>query len=117
MDSPVSTPTDGATSPTPPGPVPAGAHSRFEAHLAHWYLESLEISGGFLSDVRLTLPRGLICIIGPRGSGKSTLAEALRLGLGGGPSGASKERLAFIKSNLGTALLTLKTGSDAERPA
>ena len=117
MDSPAGPPNNGVTSPTPPGPVSAAAHSRFEAHLAHWYLESLEISGGFLSDVRLTLPRGLICIIGPRGSGKSTLAEALRLGIGGLPSGASKERLAFIKSNLGTALITLKTGFDAERPA
>ena len=117
MDSPAASPTHGATSPTPLGPVPAGAFSRFEANLAHWYLESLEISGGFLSDVRLTLPRGLICIIGPRGSGKSTLAEALRLGIGGLPSGASKERLAFIKSNLGTALITLKTGADADRAA
>jgi ABC-type cobalamin/Fe3+-siderophores transport system ATPase subunit len=43
-----------------------------------WTLDSIELNGGFLPGLKLPLPRGLICIIGPRGSGKSTLAEALR---------------------------------------
>jgi chromosome segregation ATPase len=49
----------------------------------NWYLDKLDIKGGFLEDVVLQLPPGLTCIIGPRGSGKSTLAEALRLGMQG----------------------------------
>lgn len=83
--------------------------------MANWHLKSVEISGGFLSDLRLTLPTGLICIIGPRGSGKSTLAEALRLGLCGLPTGASKERLGVLKANLGSSLITLGTGAVSDR--
>lgn len=86
-----------------------------EVKLAHWHLKTVEISGGFLTDLRLDMPTGLICIIGPRGSGKSTLAEALRLGIGGVPVGAPKERLAFLKANLGNSLITLKTDSTGER--
>lgn len=85
--------------------------------MAQWHLDSVEISGGFLSDLRINLPKGLVCIIGPRGSGKSTLAEAVRLGICGLPAGATKERLAFLKNNLGSALITLKTGSGTERAA
>lgn len=86
-----------------------------EVNLAHWHLNSIEISGGFLTDFRLDLPSGLICIIGPRGSGKSTLAEALRLGIGGVPANATKDRHAFIKANLGSSLITIKTSSVGER--
>ena len=78
------------------------ATTRSEVHLAHWQLKSLEVSGGFLSDLRLSFPPGLICIIGPRGSGKSTLAEALKLAVSGIPLNASKDRLGFIKANLGS---------------
>ena len=51
-----------------------------------WTLDSIELNGGFLPGLKLTLPHGLICIIGPRGSGKSTLAEALRFSQSKGPS-------------------------------
>ncbi len=43
-----------------------------------WLVEKIEISGGFLPGLKVNIPQGLTCIIGPRGSGKSTLAEALR---------------------------------------
>ena len=83
--------------------------------LAHWTIESVSVSGGFLSDLPLPLRPGLVCVIGPRGSGKSTLAEALRAALGGTPSGASKSRLDFIKATLGGAVVTVTTARSAER--
>src|SRR5437660_1390291 len=73
------------------------------------------ITGGFLSDVSLRLPAGLICVIGPRGSGKSTLAEAIRLVLAGVPAGAAKPRLDLIKANLGGSVLTLTTKAGTDR--
>ena len=72
-----------------------------------WILDRLEINGGFLPGLILTLPPGLICIIGPRGSGKSTLAEALRFAIKG-TVGASKQRLDLLQSNIGNSgLVTL----------
>ncbi len=83
--------------------------------LARWNLESLEIAGGFLADLSLRFPPGLVCVIGPRGSGKSTLAEAVRFVVGGLPTSASKVRLELIKATLGAAIFTLKTASDTDR--
>lgn len=80
-----------------------------EVDVERWNLESLEIAGGFLADLTLHFPPGLVCIIGPRGSGKSTLAEAIRLVVGGIPTNASKARLELIKANLTDAVLTLRT--------
>jgi energy-coupling factor transporter ATP-binding protein EcfA2 len=78
-----------------------------------WTIEQVEINGGFLPGLKTALPRGLICIIGPRGSGKSTLAEALRLavrGLGGAP----KKRLDLLQANVGNSgLVTLTLTTDA----
>jgi energy-coupling factor transporter ATP-binding protein EcfA2 len=72
-----------------------------------WTIDRLEISGGFLPGLKLTLPHGLICIIGPRGSGKSTLAEALRFAIKG-TVGASKQRLDLLQANIGSSgLVTL----------
>ena len=65
-----------------------------------WTLDSIELNGGFLPGLKLTLPHGLICIIGPRGSGKSTLAEALRFAIKG-TVGASKPRLDLLQANIG----------------
>ena len=86
-----------------------------ETGVAQWSLDALEISGGFLADLSLHLPQGLVCIIGPRGSGKSTLAEALRLALNGTPTGAGKARLDFLKANLGGAVVTVRTSPGTER--
>lgn len=86
-----------------------------EVCLAHWSIESLEISGGFLADLSLKLSSGLVCIIGPRGSGKSTMAEAIRVAAGGIPTSANKARLDLIKANLGGAVLTLKTAPGSDR--
>jgi energy-coupling factor transporter ATP-binding protein EcfA2 len=72
-----------------------------------WTLDSIELNGGFLPGLKLTLPHGLICIIGPRGSGKSTLAEALRFAIKG-TAGASKRRLDLLQANIGgSGLVTL----------
>jgi energy-coupling factor transporter ATP-binding protein EcfA2 len=83
--------------------------------MALWAIESIGISGGFLSDLSLRLPKGLICVIGPRGSGKSTLAEAIRLVLGGVPSGAPKLRLDLLKANLGGSVFSLTTTPGTDR--
>lgn len=77
-----------------------------------WFLESIEINGGFLPGFSTHFPKGLTCVIGPRGSGKSTLIEALRFGVGG-TSGASKPRLDLIQANLGpNTLVTVHTSPD-----
>jgi energy-coupling factor transporter ATP-binding protein EcfA2 len=74
----------------------------------NWYLDKLDIKGGFLEDITLQLPPGLTCIIGPRGSGKSTLAEALRLGMQG-LDNASKQRLEIFRFNLSKSVVTVRT--------
>jgi DNA repair exonuclease SbcCD ATPase subunit len=72
-----------------------------------WLVEKIEISGGFLPALSVTIPRGLTCIIGPRGSGKSTLAEALRFAVRG-TSSAPKHCVDLIQANLaGGALVTI----------
>ena len=72
-----------------------------------WLVEKIEITGGFLPGLSVTLPRGLTCIIGARGSGKSTLAEALRFAVCG-TSAAPKQCVDLIQANLaGGALVTI----------
>jgi energy-coupling factor transporter ATP-binding protein EcfA2 len=79
-----------------------------------WIIDRLEINGGFLPGLKLTLPRGLICIIGPRGSGKSTLAEAMRFAMKGTVS-ASKQRLDLLQANFGSSgLVTLVADTEAK---
>lgn len=78
-----------------------------------WKIDQLEINGGFLPGLKLKLPAGLVCIIGPRGSGKSTLAEALRFAIRG-TLGASKQRLDLLQANFGSSgLVTLVANTDA----
>ena len=83
--------------------------------MALWALDSVTISGGFLSDVSLRFPAGLICVIGPRGSGKSTLAEAIRVALGGVPTGAPKARMDLLKANLAGSTFSLSTKPGTDR--
>jgi DNA repair exonuclease SbcCD ATPase subunit len=72
-----------------------------------WFVEKIEINGGFLPALNVNIPRGLTCIIGPRGSGKSTLAEALRFAFHG-TSSAPKHCVDLIQANLaGGALVTI----------
>jgi len=72
-----------------------------------WVIEKIEISGGFLPGLSVSLPKGLTCIIGARGSGKSTLAEAVRFALCG-MSSAPKHCADLIQANLaGGALVTI----------
>ncbi len=81
-----------------------------------WIIDQLEINGGFLPGLKLKLPAGLICIIGPRGSGKSTLAEGLRFAIRG-TAGASKPRLDLLQANFGSSgLVTLVANTDAGGP-
>jgi hypothetical protein len=77
-----------------------------------WFVEKIEISGGFLPGLSVTLPQGLTCIIGARGSGKSTLAEAVRFALCG-LSSAPKSCADLIQANLaGGALVTITALAD-----
>jgi energy-coupling factor transporter ATP-binding protein EcfA2 len=79
-----------------------------------WTIDQVEINGGFLPGLKLALPRGLICIIGPRGSGKSTLAEAIRFAVKG-TGGASRQRTDLLQANLGSSgLVTVVANSGAE---
>ena len=83
--------------------------------MALWAIDGISIAGGFLSDVSVRLPEGLICIIGPRGSGKSTFAEAIRITLGSVPQGSAKSRADLIRANLGAAGVTLTTKPGTDR--
>src|SRR5215472_5124060 len=77
-----------------------------------WVIEKIEISGGFLPGLSVTIPQGLTCIIGARGSGKSTLVEAVRFALCG-ISGAPKHCADLIQANLaGGALVTITALAD-----
>jgi energy-coupling factor transporter ATP-binding protein EcfA2 len=72
-----------------------------------WVVEKIEISGGFLPGLSVSIPLGLTCIIGARGSGKSTLAEAVRFAICG-ISAAPKNCADLIQANLaGGALVTV----------
>jgi len=77
-----------------------------------WVIEKIEISGGFLPGLSVTIPQGLTCIIGARGSGKSTLVEAVRFALCG-ISAAPKHCADLIQANLaGGALVTITAFAD-----
>ena len=77
-----------------------------------WVIEKIEISGGFLPGLSVTIPQGLTCIIGARGSGKSTLVEAVRFALCG-ISAAPKHCADLIQANLaGGALATITALAD-----
>jgi len=77
-----------------------------------WVIEKIEISGGFLPGLSVTIPQGLTCIIGARGSGKSTLVEAVRFALCG-ISAAPKHCADLIQANLaGGALVTITALAD-----
>jgi ABC-type lipoprotein export system ATPase subunit len=78
-----------------------------------WYLNKIEVLGGFLSGLSLELPKGLVCVIGPRGSGKSTLAEAMRY-VFLGTKGPSDDRYALIKANLGQSVVTALAQRDSD---
>lgn len=80
-----------------------------------WAIDEVNIKGGFLGDLSLRFPSGLICVIGPRGSGKSTLAEAIRVALFGVPKDASKQRMDLLKANLGSSVFSLSTRSGTMR--
>jgi energy-coupling factor transporter ATP-binding protein EcfA2 len=79
-----------------------------------WTIDQVEINGGFLPGLKLALPRGLICIIGPRGSGKSTLAEAMRFAIKGA-AGAPRQRTDLLQANLGSSGLVTVTANTGDQ--
>src|SRR3954451_601884 len=80
-----------------------------------WFVEKIEISGGFLPGLTVNIPRGLTCIIGARGSGKSTLAEAVRFAVCG-LSAAPKQCVELVQANLaGGALVTITATADGSK--
>lgn len=81
--------------------------------MPRWFLNKVEVMGGFLGGLSIALPKGLICIIGPRGSGKSTLAEAMRYALSG-IKGPSDERYSLIRANLGQSVVTALAQRDSD---
>jgi DNA repair exonuclease SbcCD ATPase subunit len=77
-----------------------------------WFVEKIEITGGFLPGLAVNLPLGLTCIIGARGSGKSTLAESVRFALCG-LSAAPKHCADLVQANLaGGALVTITAAAE-----
>lgn len=73
-----------------------------------WALQSVQVHGGFLEGLKIDLPEGLTCIIGPRGSGKTTLAELLRFTFGS-PGGARARDL--VRENLGSGHVRVEARS------
>lgn len=96
------------------GSMPRPERSTRTGRLDMWTIDQVEINGGFLPGLKLALPRGLICIIGPRGSGKSTLAEAMRFAIKGA-GGAPRQRTDLLQANLGSnGLVTVIANTGAE---
>jgi energy-coupling factor transporter ATP-binding protein EcfA2 len=97
-----------------PGSMPRPERSVQSGKCNMWTIDQVEINGGFLPGLKLALPRGLICIIGPRGSGKSTLAEAMRFAIKGA-GGAPRQRTDLLQANLGSSgLVTVIANTGAE---
>lgn len=67
------------------------------------WIESLQITGGYLNDVRIEFSEHLNAVIGGRGTGKSTLLECIRYALQLKPIGknAQKQHDEIIRENLG----------------
>lgn len=84
-----------------------------ERYVSRWFIQTAEITGGFLAGLKLRLPETLTCVIGPRGSGKSTLAEALRFCVLG-PGGTSNPRLALLRANLGSSIVAIDAFRSAD---
>ena len=75
------------------------------ASALHPRLLTLEIRGGYLDALCLSLAPHTTCIIGGKGSGKTTAFELLRFALGA-PSLAAKETVrSLLKKNLGSGVV------------
>ncbi len=75
-------------------------------------LRSLEVSGGFLDNIRLEFHGNLNCIIGGRGTGKTTTIELIRYALGEMPDSKKSPDLSrqldkLISGNLETGKINL----------
>jgi ABC-type Mn2+/Zn2+ transport system ATPase subunit len=82
--------------------------------MSNYFIEKVQVEGGFLDGLDLSLKSGLNTVIGARGTGKSTLVELIRycLGVSGHTQESSNRALSHARSVLkdGQVTLTLTDG-------
>lgn len=82
-----------------------------------YFIERVQIEGGFLDGFDVSLKSGLNTIIGARGTGKSTLVELIRycLGIKGHTSDSHSKALSHARSVLkdGQIIVTIKSGDES----
>jgi ABC-type Mn2+/Zn2+ transport system ATPase subunit len=85
--------------------------------MKNFYIDRIQIEGGFLDGLDVRLMKGLNAIIGARGTGKSTFVELIRfcLGIKGHTSNSTAKSLSHARSVLrdGQITLTLSDGNDS----
>src|SRR5690554_6646788 len=81
-----------------------------------FYIERIQIEGGFLDGLDIRLKTGLNTIIGARGTGKSTLIELIRfcLGIKGHTSDSTAKSLSHARSVLRDGQVTLTLSNREE---
>lgn len=72
------------------------------APIRHDRIVSMEVSGGFLNDIRIRFSDDLTTLIGGRGAGKSAILETLRYALDIDPYSDHTERLSLVERALGS---------------
>jgi ABC-type Mn2+/Zn2+ transport system ATPase subunit len=87
--------------------------------MSNYFIERVQIEGGFLDGLDLEVKNGLNAVIGARGTGKSTLVELIRycLGIKGHTSESDVRALSHARSVLkdGQITLTLSDGSSRKQ--
>ena len=82
-----------------------------------FYIDRVQVEGGFLDGFDVQLRTGLNTVIGARGTGKSTLVELIRfcLGIQGQTSDSTSKSLSHARAVLrdGQITITLSNGIDS----
>ena len=85
--------------------------------MKEFYIDRVQIEGGFLDGLDVRLKTGLNTVIGARGTGKSTLVELIRfcLGIQGQSSDSTSKSLSHARAVLrdGLITITLSNGVDS----
>ena len=76
--------------------------TRPPAPVQHPRILSMEVDGGFLTDLAIRFNDDLTVLIGGRGAGKSAILETLRYGLGGTPYSDHSERSTLVEHAMGS---------------